>query len=235
MRKLLISFFLLLTVSCPSLVMGETVVWYNPQGGEMYHKIGICDAIHEQYWHNMQSISIQQAKEKKLSLCERCFSEDYLYDQFIKDVEQTKNISLDEEKILFYASAYINALSQMDAYTQTHPDYNYQFEAEFFTSRTDEELSGFDWRCALAPKEALQWRQVLLLGYAYLDQICRVSVDQLKYYFSDPMYQILPSGEPRWRIGMPMALHYLDVIRLPEVYDLYIDPKDAHLLSMKKN
>ena len=158
-----------------------------------------------------------------------------LYEQFIKGFEQTKNFFLTEEKILDYASAYINALSHMDAYTLIHPDYNYQFEAEFFSSRTEAELSAFDWRCALAPREELQWRQVLLLGYAYLDQVCHVSKDDLKYYFSDPMYQILPSGVTRWRIGMPMALHYLDRIRLPEDYDIYIDTKDAHLLSWEKN
>ena len=134
-----------------------------------------------------------------------------------------------------YASAYINALSQMDTYTQTHPDYNYRFEAEFFLSRADEELSDFDWRCTLAPEDALQWRQVLLLGYAYLEQICQVNKENLQYYFSDPMYQILPSGDPRWRIGMPMALHYLDKIRLPEDYDIFIDTKDVHLLIREKN
>ena len=74
-----------------------------------------------------------------------------------------------------------------------------------------------------------------MLGYAYLDQVCHVSKDDLKYYFSFLMYQILPSGVTICRIGMPMALHYLDRIRLPEDYDIYIDTKDAHLLSWEKN
>ena len=234
MRKLLL-FGLTIIFFLPFKVSADNMTWYNPQGGKRYHRIGICHAIDQQFWHAMLPVDESETHEMGLTKCAICYSEDYLYEQFIKGFEQTKNLFLTEEKILDYASAYINALSHMDAYTLIHPDYNYQFEAEFFSSRTEAELSAFDWRCALAPREELQWRQVLLLGYAYLDQVCHVSKDDLKYYFSDPMYQILPSGVTRWRIGMPMALHYLDRIRLPEDYDIYIDTKDAHLLSWEKN
>ena len=236
MRSFSIFFLLLLMASFPVFIRGEEAGWYNPQGGKKYHRIGICDTIDQQYWHAMQNIFISEAEDKGLKKCETCFAEDYLYERFIRFTQQADRIRLNEESVLAYASDYVMALSMMDEYTQTHPDYNYQFEAETFSNWTEEEIAAFGWwKCSLAPKDELQWDQVVLLGYAYLDQVCRVNKDKLMYYFSDPMYHILPDGSTRWRISMQVALNYGKVSLPHRSYDIYINTKNAELLDIEKH